>query len=155
MRLRTQYRALSLTFWLKPPAALNTSCSCCPRWTCSTIGASSAHGKTRKPSTIHVDSPLTASPNRHLCGLARKWAPIAVCGPYENALTTVAAHYRVYGQLNAMRAMQSVIAQASVELAQHRSTAENFAVTMQLDRITGQLTKLREESHTWRSRASR
>ena len=70
-------------------------------------------------------------------------------------MTTVAAHYRVYGQLNAMRAMQSVIAQASVERAQHRSAAENSAVTMQLDRITGQLTKLREESHTWRSRASR
>jgi hypothetical protein len=61
--------------------------------------------------------------------------------PLRERLDHVAAHYRVYGQLNAMRAMQSVIAQASVELAQHRSTAENSAVTMQLDRITGQLTK--------------
>ena len=90
-----------------------------------------------------------------LLRFSAKGAPIAVCGPCESASTIAVAHYRVSGQLNPMRVRQSAMAQASVELAQRKSATEKSAFTMRLDHISAQLTKLREESRTRRSRASR
>lgn len=70
-------------------------------------------------------------------------------------LNQIATRQAVYGQLNVMRAMKEAITLAYQELHRRKHAIDHPAAREELDRLTDQLTQLRESVTTWRRRLSR
>ncbi|WP_197515212.1 GTPase [Mycobacterium sp. 1245805.9] len=70
-------------------------------------------------------------------------------------LNQIAARQAVYSQLNAMRAMKEAITLAHHDLHRRKQAIDQPAAKDELDRLTDQLTQLRESTTTWRRTLSK